>query len=59
MSAAKQQEHVANIKRQLAAKYFSLANNTKSTPKRKAYLYRAERYTHQAEMLSRKAKAGK
>jgi hypothetical protein len=57
MSPAKQQEHLANIKRQLAAKYVSLANVTKSIPKRKAYLYRAQRYTNQAAMLSRKAQA--
>jgi hypothetical protein len=55
MSAAKQHEHLATIKRELAAKYFSLANVTKSTPKRKAFLYRAERYTNQAAVLSRKA----
>jgi hypothetical protein len=55
MSATKQYEHLAKIKRELAAKYFSLANVTKAAPKRKALLYRAERYTHQAEVLSRKA----
>jgi hypothetical protein len=57
MSAAKQYEHLAKLKRELAAKYFSLANVTKATPKRKAFLYRAERYTHQAAVFERKAQA--
>ncbi len=55
MSAAKHYAHVAEIKRQLAAKYTRLAMNAKSTPRRKTYLYRAEKYSNQARMLSNKA----
>jgi hypothetical protein len=57
MSAAKQYEHVAQVKRELAAKYFSLAKMCKGAAKRRSLLFRAEKYTHQAEMLSRKAQA--
>ena len=57
MSAAKQDAHVAQIKRDLAAKYFSLAKTAKGSAKRRSYLHRAERCQRQAEMLSSKAQS--
>jgi hypothetical protein len=54
--AFRNMENRLRVKRELAAKYFSLAKHTKAQPKREAYLYKAERYTNQAEVLSRKLK---
>lgn len=53
MSKARELANKVEVKRNLAAKYFSLAKATKAQPKRKAYLYRAERFARQAEVLER------
>jgi hypothetical protein len=58
MPTSKEYTHLADLKRQLAAKYFSLAKNCKGAAKRRSLLFRAEKYTHQAEVFSRKAQGG-
>jgi hypothetical protein len=55
MSKASEQARKAELKRTLSEKYSSLAKATRSQPKRRAYLYRAERYARQAQVLSRQA----
>jgi hypothetical protein len=55
MPASKEFERLAELKRQLAAKYVSLAKTCKGAAKRRSLLFRAERYSHQAEVYSRKA----
>jgi hypothetical protein len=57
MPSSKEYTRLAELKRQLAAKYTSLANQCKGAAKRRSLLFRAERYTHQAEVFARKAQA--
>jgi hypothetical protein len=58
MPTSKEYNHLAELKRQLAAKYFSLAKTCKGAAKRRSLLFRAEKYTHQADVFTRKAQAG-
>jgi hypothetical protein len=57
MPTSKNYSHLSRLKRQLAAKYFSLAKTCKGAAKRRSLLFRAERYTHQADVFDRKANA--
>jgi hypothetical protein len=49
-----QRDSIVQNKLNLAAKYRRLATIAKSKPKRKTFIYQAERYRRQAEELSRK-----
>jgi hypothetical protein len=56
MPSPKKFQHLSELKRQLAAKYFRLAKSCKGAAKQRSLLFRAERYSNQAEVYARKAK---
>lgn len=51
--AANNKKPLVEIKRDLAAKYERLAQQTASTPRQKNWFRKAERYRRQAEQLER------
>jgi hypothetical protein len=53
-SISRDLEHRVQVKQELAAKYFSLAKHAKATPKKRKFLFRAEKYANQAAVLARK-----
>jgi len=49
-----QKTNLVQTKLNLAAKYRRLATTAKSNPKRKKFIYQAERYRRQAQEISQK-----
>ncbi|QDT37214.1 hypothetical protein [Stratiformator vulcanicus] len=52
-------ENLLGVKKALAAKYTDLKDRTNSTPRRKHFQYKANRYTRQVAAIESKLEAAK